>query len=231
MQMLIFQKKIKVILLVVFLLVILGVTVFVGQQAAFRLAKASSCPAQKIAVAQVAANSAVVTWDSENETQGRVEYGVNATNLSFSTPEGSSGKKHNVPLTLLTPNTVYYYLVTVGKNRCDSTGQTCQDKCVPFTFTTSASSAPSQIISTNTPIPTKIPTAGASVTKASSVSATIRPSGPEPTSGLSAFCSLVKNNVGRNSKDPNWSKTKQYDVDGNGVINGLDIFKCQKDGK
>jgi hypothetical protein len=59
----------------------------------------------------------------------------------------------------------------------------------------------------------------------------VRPFGPSPTSGLSAFCSIVKNNVGKNSKDPNWNNVKKYDVDGNGVINGLDIFKCQKEGK
>lgn len=227
MQLFIFQKKLRVVFLVIFLLIILGVTVLVGQQAAFRLAKAGGCPAQKISVAQVSANSAVVAWESENETQGRVEYGVNAGNLTFSTPEGSAGKKHNVPLTLLTPNTVYYYLITIGKNRCDSTGQSCSDSCVPFTFTTSTASPPGQIVSTNTPAPTS----AASPTKTATTSATTKPSGPVPTSGLSAFCSLVRNNVGKNSKDTNWSKTKQYDVDGNGVVNGLDIFKCQKEGK
>ena len=231
MQLFTFQKKLRVVFLVIFLLIILGVTVLVGQQAAFRLAKAGGCPAQKISVAQVSANSAVVAWESENETQGRVEYGVNAGNLTFSTPEGSAGKKHNVPLTLLTPNTVYYYLITIGKNRCDSTGQSCTDSCVPFTFTTSTASPPGQIVSTNTPAPTKAPTSAVTPTKAAGAAATAKPTIPVPTSGLSAFCSLVKNNVGKNSKDPNWSKAKQYDQDGNGVINGLDIFKCQKEGK
>src|SRR3990170_6814536 len=151
MQLFTFQKKLRIVFLVIFLLIILGVTVLVGQQAAFRLAKAGGCPAQKISVAQVSANSAVVAWDSENETQGRVEYGVNAGNLTFSTPEGSAGKKHNVPLTLLTPNTVYYYLITIGKNRCDSTGNVCTTNCVPWSFTTTSLTPQPNIVETIPP--------------------------------------------------------------------------------
>lgn len=216
-------KKIsKIIGIIVLLVFALGATIFGGYKVAGNFAKASSCSAQKIATAQVSANSAVVSWESAEVTQGRVEYGTTATNLNFTAPEATSGKTHNVPLTLLTPNTVYYYLVVVGDNRCDSTGQKCDSgTCVPWSFTTSP------IINETTvtilpPTPTDFPTPAPSAT--SSPTAT-------STAGISVFCKNVVGSLGQSKEATDWAKVKQYDIDGNGFINGLDVIRCQSSGK
>jgi len=226
------MKKILKIVGLIFLAVVgLVAAVFLGQGVRNFMAKASACPATNVKTAQVTANSAVISWDTQDVSQGRVEYGINTSNLSFSAPEASAGKAHNVPLTLLTPNTLYYYLVTIGNSKCDSSGKACTDNCLPFTFTTSAVNKDQPLI---TALPTVPPTRVPSPTlKLGSPSATIKPmvSGVSPTSALSAFCKNVQINLGATSQSTNWATIKQYDIDGNGRINSIDIIKCQQSGK
>lgn len=230
-----FQKTAKALGLIVLMFLVLGGVIVLGKGASTYFAKASSCQAQKVAAANLTENSAVITWQSDDISQGRVEYGTNASNLTFSAPEATSGKDHNVRLTLLTPNTVYYYLVTIGSNKCDSSGQVCTASCVPWSFTT-ATASPQEKVSQPIATPTVniLPTQAATVaptlvispTKSATVSAT-----PAPTSALSAFCQKVKDNVGGSSQSTNWEQVKQYDIDSNLVINGLDVVKCQQQGK
>lgn len=244
-------KLFGVLVVVGFLLLI---AVFGGKQAATYFARASTCTATKIATNQVTSNTAVISWETSDVSQGRIDYGTSATNLSFSIPEGSSGKTHNAPLTLLTPNTVYYYLVTIGNSSCDSSGQSCSGAtCVPFSFTTSTVAAqqqPVEAILSPTPAisptvaasattgPTRVtspvPTTKSATTVTTVPSVTVVSSSAGPTSSLSAFCQNVPKNMGRNSTDtktPAWSTISQYDIDGNGIINGQDIGKCQQSGK
>lgn len=213
------KKSSKIIGLGFLVVILLAASLFLGKGAMNIFSRASSCGIDKVSAVQVGANSAVITWESSDVSTGRVEYGTNSTNLNFSAPEGASGKTHNVPLTLLTPNTVYYYLVSVGNNKCDSSGQACKaDTCVPWSFTTAAVTPQQQIVA---PILTPTP-ATPSATIVASPSVT-------PTSSASSFCAQVKANIGANSKDTaNWDLVKQYDVDGNGFINGLDVLKCPK---
>ena len=236
MQLASFQKTAKVLGLVVLLLLVLGGVIVLGKGASSYLAKASSCQAQKVSATNVSENSAVITWQSEDISQGRVEYGTNAMNLTFSAPEATSGKDHNVRLTLLTPNTVYYYLVTIGTNKCDSSGQVCTTSCVPWSFTTATAVQQEKIQQ-----PIASPTVSSATPSASVTTAAISPKkAATPTleanvtqaQELSSFCMLVKANVGANSSDTTaWEKAKKYDIDSNSVINGLDVVKCQQQGK
>lgn len=226
-----FQKKVKSILLIIFILIVLFVTIVLGKQASVFFAKASSCQVKKVNAAQVTGNSAVISWETEEVTQGRVEYGINATNLSFSAPEAASGKIHNVPLTLLTPNTVYYYLINIGNNRCDSTGQKCSTSCVPYSFTTAVITPQADLV-----LPLASPTGskndGATPSATSAVQRGFSGLAASPTSSLTLFCRQVQANIGKNSSDASrWATLKTLDVDNNGIINGLDVFKCQKSGK
>lgn len=225
-----FQNKIKLFGFLGLLVLVLGVTVVIGKQASVVFqSRASSCPASAVSSEQVSANSAVVKWSSDADTQGRVEYGTSAVNLAFTAPEGTAGKTHNVPLTLLTPNTVYYYLVTIGNTRCDSSGQVCTDACVPWSFTTSAVVPQKEAIMTlvSPTIPSASPTSQPRISPTA-----VLTMGPSPTSGLTKNCEQVKLHLGASSKDASrWGTLKQYDMDGNKVVNGLDIIKCQKVGK
>ncbi len=115
-------------------------------------------------------------------------------------------------------------------------GQVCTTSCVPWSFTTAtavqqekiqqpiasptvSSATPSASVTTAAISPTKAatPTLEANVTQAQE---------------LSSFCMLVKANVGANSSDTTaWEKAKKYDIDSNSLINGLDVVKCQQQGK
>lgn len=216
-----FRKSTKIIGIVFLVVVLLAGTIFLGRGAQNLFSKASSCDVQGVSAAQVSANSAVVTWQSNDLSQGLVQYGTNSTNLNFSAPEGSAGKTHNVPLTLLTPNTVYYYLISIGSTKCDSSGQSCTDpNCVPWSFTTAAVTPQQQIVA---PLLSPTPATPSGVL--------VSPSAV-PTSYLSAFCQQVKANIGGSSSDATkWAVLKQYDVDGNNFINGMDVIKCPKTGK
>jgi hypothetical protein len=225
-----FQKKVKIIGGGILVLTVLGGVVVAGKSTSSFMAKASACPAQNVRSAQVTANSAVINWTTSDPTQGKIEYGTNSTNLTFSQVEGASGTTHNVPLTLLTPNTVYYYLVTIGDKRCDYSGQACGNSCVPWSFTTSSigTGGNAPIVVSNTPAVALL-----SPTRVATVSPTAKFSSPvaSPSSTLSPFCANVQKNLGKNSNSPDWATAKQYDQDGNNIINGLDVIKCQRSGK
>lgn len=220
------QKRVKTIGLSVFLLVVLGGAVYFGQNVPGMLgmlSRASSCPVKAVATQQVTGNSAVVAWQTDDATQGQVQYGTTATSLAMSAPETTTATSHNVPLTLLTPSTVYYYVVKVGDATCDSSGQTCTDGCVPWSFTTSSITPQKETVTTIPP--------AASGSGSTSMGGLGNPAA-EPTSGTSAFCTQVKDHLGASSKDAaGWTEAKQYDMDNNGIVNGKDIIKCNASGK
>src|SRR3989304_2002424 len=60
-------------------------------------------------------------------------------------------------------------------------------------------------------------------------SVTVPAASAQPTSSLSLFCKAVQANIGKNETvESEWSSLKTYDIDSNGIINGLDVIKCQK---
>ncbi len=220
------KKYTKIFALVFLVVIVLVAVLFLGKGSQNIFSRASSCGITRVSSVQVSANSAVISWESTDVSQGLIQYGTTATNLNFSAPEGSSGKTHSVPLTLLTPNTVYYYLVSIGNSKCDSSGASCNTACVPWSFTTAAVTPQQQIVA-----PLATPTiASVSATITTTISNTASPSA-SPAGGLSAYCQQVQANIGASSADTRWGVLKQYDVDGNGIINGLDALKCPKTGK
>lgn len=224
-----FQKNIKTAGIALLLLVILGVTIVLGRQANLFFAKASSCTVKDVVAGQVTKNNAVIYWVTDDMSQGTVEYGTNATNLTFSSPEGQPGKEHSINLSLLTPNTVYYYLIKIGDKRCDASGQTCGISCVPWSFTTAAIVPQTEIVKPiDTPTPYLSPTDAvvASPTLFATVSAAPKSVSVTPTGALS-LCAGIPANMGKTTGSPDWSSVKQYDVDGNGQINSLDKVKCK----
>lgn len=228
-----FKKYSRVAVLLGILAVVIAVTIFGGRFAASQLARASTCSAKNVQAVQVGANSAVISWTSDEDTQGRVQYSVDENTFPFSTREGSSSKEHNVPLTLLTPNTVYYYQLVFGtatggatkEISCDSTGGICTKNCVPWSFTT-AVSLPLKVES----LPSVSPTVAVPATPAPT--AIPVKSTPSLSTGESTSCAEVQQNIGATSSNASkWATVKQYDMDGNGIINGLDIVKCEQQAK
>lgn len=229
-----FKKYSRGAVLLGILAVVIAVTIFGGRFAASQLARASTCSAKNVQAVQVGANSAVISWTSDEDTQGRVQYSVDENTFPFSTREGSSSKEHNVPLTLLTPNTVYYYQLVFGTSTggatkeisCDSTGGICTKNCVPWSFTT-AVSLPLKVES----LPSVSPTTMVPAVPTPTVKSLL----PTPALTLTAqnsSCEEVEQNIGATSSNAStWARVKQYDMDGNGIINGLDVVKCEQSSK
>jgi len=162
---------------------------------------------QNVSTVQLTSNSAVVNWITASSTQGRVEYGTSNTAFTFSQLEGQEGTTHNVPLTLLTPNTTYYYVVNII-TRGVIPGTTCTDSCVPWQFTTSAVKTDTQSQSEGSITPSKSP----------------------ESNQLSTFCQALNKQFGQSKSSSTWASAKQYDLDSNGIINSRDALKCQADG-
>lgn len=234
MQLASFQKTFKTIGISLFLLVVLGGTILLGKEASRYFASASTCQVKDIGVTSVTANSVSIIWSSDEATQGTIEYGTNAGDLTFSAPEAQSSKNHNVSLSLLTPNTIYYYLVKIGDKKCDSSGQSCNVSCVPWSFTTAPLTFPTEIVQplvspTMYISATSVPTVVATATIVSTP--TVVPTSG-PTSSVSLFCQQTQANIGVTSSDSvKWQGAKQYDIDNNGVINSIDVIKCKQAGK
>ena len=83
-----------------------------------------------------------------------VEYGTTPTALNFFAPEATKGKTHTLDLTLLSPNTTYYFDIRVGDKKYDNGG-------VPWSFTTKGvessvaapTAAPTQAVAKENPTP------------------------------------------------------------------------------
>lgn len=201
------------------MLVLVGAIVG-GQRIPGMLSRASSCPAAGVTAQQVTGNSAIISWQSDDPTQGRVEYGTTATNLTMSAPETAATTTHALPLTLLVPDTQYYYLIKVGEATCDSSGQACGDSCVPWSFSTTEITQQKDAVAPIAP------------GKSASESGKQGDGDPAPTSSMSAFCTKLKEHLGSTSKDAaDWKIAKPYDMDANNIINGKDVIKCIADKK
>ena len=84
---------------------------------------------QNVVVSELTENQAKITWNTDVETQGLVNYGTSPNTLSFPAPETIRTQQHSVALTLLSPGTTYYFDIQVGDKKYDNGG-------IPWTFTT-----------------------------------------------------------------------------------------------
>jgi len=153
--------------------------------------KASDAAPRDIVINGVAANAAKISWTTDQETQAVIEYGSSPTSLNLFAPETQKQKTHTVDLTLLSPNTSYYFQIRIGETKHDNGG-------VPWMFSTKSNQAGAGGTPTATPSgaltpthagPTQkpVPTMPGSVL--TPISTTITPQanatiGPLPTSSL-----------------------------------------------
>lgn len=148
---------------------------------------ADSAP-QNVVVGDITTNSVKVNWTTDQEVISTVEYGTSPTALNFFAPEADKKKEHSVELTLLSPNTTYYFQINVGGDKHDNGG-------VPWTFTTkgsgSASDAPAPTGTTAQPTATQLspaPTSTASGTTSASPSPIQTLTVPDDSSTVQVAC-------------------------------------------
>jgi len=137
--------------------VVIGIIIFIGLLIlTFQLigARAADSEPRDVVVSNIEKNSVKLSWATGADTQGVVEYGTTPTALNFFAPEATKGKTHTLDLTLLSPNTTYYFDIRVGEKKYDNGG-------VPWTFTTKNTDAS---VGTLSPTPTTAVTGSASPT-------------------------------------------------------------------
>src|SRR3990167_652642 len=112
--------------------IVIGIVVFVGLVFLYFSifgTRAADFEPRDVVISNIEKNSVRTTWATGTDTQGVVEYGTTPTALNFFAPEAIKCKTHTLDLTLLSPNTTYYFDIRVGDKKYDNGG-------VPWTFTT-----------------------------------------------------------------------------------------------
>ena len=178
--------NLKTIVIAAGLLLTLGVVLIAGNRVFDLLARASS-PPEDVAITNITANSATVTFTTATESQALIEYGTNPSNLTLFASDDNSTVSHKIKITLLTPNTTYYMHIKIGDKTYENAG-------LPWTFTTTN-------VAFEGPTPTEIP-----LTPAGSGG----PSGEGTTSGR-AFCNEIPLHMGATTGALNYDI--KYDFD------------------
>ncbi len=140
------------------LAIIIGIAVFAGLVFGYFAifgTRAADFQPRDVIISNIEKNSARTSWVTGVDTQGVVEYGTTPTALNFFAPEATKGKIHTLDLTLLSPNTTYYFDIRVGDTKYDNGG-------VPWTFTTKGAESsvvapttePTQAVSASQTTPT-----------------------------------------------------------------------------
>lgn len=119
--------------------------------------RASDVAPRDVIISEIMANSSKVSWATGQAAQAVIEYGTSPTSLNFFAPETKKTTDHTVDLTLLSPETTYYFQIRVGDKTYDNGG-------VPWSFTTKGNSSvvPSPTlkptITSTSPTPTPVST-------------------------------------------------------------------------
>lgn len=130
--------------------IVIGIFIFIGLLIlTFQLigTRAADFEPRDVVVSNIDKNSVKVTWATGVDSQGVVEYGTTPTALNFFAPEASKAKTHSLDLTLLSPNTTYYFDIRVGDKKFDNGG-------VPWTFTTKSTEGSTAPVPTTAASPT-----------------------------------------------------------------------------
>lgn len=218
------KLSIKTILIVVILLLVgvLGVLGVSTVKTYLSGASADTAPKNVLAKASEDGKSATVTWSSDKETVGVVEYGTTPASLLLRAPESDQTTNHSVSLSPLKSGTNYYFRIRVGDEVYDNDG-------IPYSFKSKS------VVVT----PTLVPTVALVPTSASNSSTCDKNTDyngdgsinsldymsclrSQPTAGVS----VTPVATGSAVKCPSG-----VDYNKDGVINSLDRIKCLQDNK
>lgn len=114
------------------------------------MTRAGSVAPTDILVTKITDSSATISWTTDKESTGVVEYGTSPSQMVFFAPEATAKSQHSVELTLLQSKTPYYFIIRIGDTVYNKDG-------IPYTFTTKGSStttgnnAPIRAVEPSTP--------------------------------------------------------------------------------
>ncbi len=119
-----------------------------------RFTRASNAAPSNVQITAVTPTSVRLTWTTDGASQGVVEYGTSPTSLTLFAPEGQATRDHAVDLTLLTPDTTYYFQIKMGDQTHTNTG-------APWSFSTLPGEGGAPAVTGTQVAPTASPTAAA----------------------------------------------------------------------
>jgi len=211
------EKKKKVLVIVFSLLaffLVVGLVLGMGKIRRFLSGASGSFKPEGVRVVNITANSATVTWQTSKPAAAQIEYGTTPGSFLLRTFERGETTNHNLTLSPLLPETIYYFRIRVGDKVYDDNG-------APFSFTTK-SSQPSLGDSkkrVEKPIPSFTPTPSAKVT-------------PRPTASSSAAPSSASSSASKKYTQADFmakfgQSDEELDINGDGVVNSTDWILYQ----
>lgn len=164
---------------------------------------------QGVRVANISANSAAISWQTTEPVVGQVEYGTTPGSFLLRATETSPTTNHNVSLSPLLPETIYYFRIRVGEEIYDDNG-------APYSFTTKEAVA-------------KMPSPGVSPALPL-VSPTVVISRPTatPTQNLSPVISPTEKYTLDDFKKAFGTSNAEFDINKDGVVNSVDWVLYQE---
>ena len=164
---------------------------------------------QGVRVANISANSAAISWQTAEPVVGQVEYGTTPGSFLLRATETSPTTNHNVTLSPLLPETIYYFRIRVGEEIYDDNG-------APYSFTTKEAVA-------------KMPSPGVSPTLPL-VSPTVVISRPTvtPTQNLSPVISPTEKYTLDDFQKVFGTSNAEFDINKDGVVNSADWVLYQE---
>ncbi len=208
------KKKILLITGIIFLTLAL-VGVVLGLRF-FRQPESKASPEnrpQNIRLDDVTATSATISWTTETPAYGFVSYGQTMS-LGNTVQADQRAAVHTVTIPNLSPQTTYYYKIGVGDEIYDNDG-------VPYSFTTPPPSA--RDASPETEETEESPTPGFSdeeEQESTESAERVEPGGEEATTEAELSESAIKEAMGTDNPE--------YDLNGDGVVNTLDLLLYRK---
>jgi len=155
---------------------------------------------QGVRVTNVDANSATIVWQTPSVAAGQIEYGTTPGSFLLRASETSQKTNHNLTLSPLLPETIYYFRIRIGEEIYDENG-------APYSFTTK-SAKPKITNPVNNPPPEPI------AATPTSPPVTITPTGPTAATVEQYTLSDFTEKFG--------SSDAAFDINNDGTVNSAD---------
>jgi len=200
------KKTIKTVIIIL-ILFLTGIGAIFGiNTARTYLSGAAAGEEPKNVRVQADAASATITWQSDKETVGVVEYGTNQASLLLRALETQKSTIHRVVLSPLKTATTYYFRVRIGETIYDNNG-------IPYSFATKPATAKVE----------EKPTAQPTVPSRSITSSPVSPT-PSLTVRVTS-CVVAEFEAKMGTTD------SRYDFNGNGRVDSRDYLLCLEKNK
>jgi len=218
-----FSIKTIIIIVILLLVGVLGVLGVNTARTYLSGASADLAPKNVLGKGNDDGKSATITWTTDKEAMGVVEYGTTPASLLLRAPESSQSTSHSIVLTPLKVGTNYYFRIRVGEEVFDNNG-------IPYSFKTKAAVIEPTQIPTVAVLPTVKVASGSGVTECTRTTDYNKDGVVNSLDYIN--CLKTKPTTTKTTVTPIASKcSRTVDYNKDGVVNSLDWIKCLQDNK